>query len=65
MVECVDPSRIDDIIKLLRRKYREIVKVIGSDDWIESITFNVKVCSNKPEHYLIIKLEPKRWLSDG
>ena len=64
MVECVDPERIDEVLDVLRAKYGEIVRLVG-EGWIESVTFNVRVCSNIPEHYWVIKLDIGKGGADG
>ena len=55
VLKCVDLNRVDDVVSDLMRKYREIMELID-EDWIDNITFNVRVCTNIPDRYWLIKI---------
>ena len=54
--ECIDPSRINDIIDELKIIADRILGIIEHSRYIDSIDFVVKVCSNIPDHYWLVKL---------
>ncbi len=57
--KCIDPNVVDYVIELLKHKFNKIMEIIDAD-WIDGVSFNVRVCGQIPDSYWVIRIDLDR-----